>query len=336
MPEWITKLVLLRVFPGSPYFHGMESMEDFANRLTKMARHHGKWARRQGISCYRVYDADLTGFPLAIDRYGPWVHVAEYRRDTEQDDESLLLWRRQCRQVIREVLELSADQLFYKERMRQKGASQYEKRSETGRERVVEEGGLEFLVNLEDYLDTGLFLDHRITRSMLREQSQGKKVLNLFAYTGSFSVYAAAGGAREVLTMDLSNTYLDWARRNMGLNGFQGQAYRYERADVLEWLRDRPRGVWDHIILDPPTFSNSAMMREVLDVQRDHPWLIEACLMRLAPGGILWFSTNLRRFRLERQALPGWCDVKDISAATVPPDFRNRRIHQCWQIRGSA
>lgn len=310
----------------------MEAIGDFANRLAKMAKHQGKWARRQGISCYRIYDADLPGYPLAIDRYEEWVHVAEYQRENRMEEEDYRIWRRGCRQVICETLEVSPDRLFYKERAPQRGNSQYTRQGDSGQERVVHEGGLDFLVNLEDYLDTGLFLDHRQTRAMVRERSQGKRVLNLFAYTGSFSVYAAAGGAAFTHTLDLSNTYLEWARRNMERNGFRGPAHVLERVDVLEWLQDKPRGLYDIIILDPPTFSNSKMMREILDLQRDHPALIASCLLRLAPGGVLFFSTNHRRFRLQEDALPDWARVRNISAQTVPPDFRNRKIHQCWTI----
>jgi 23S rRNA (cytosine1962-C5)-methyltransferase len=320
--------------PGMAYFHGMESMEAFANRLTKMARHFGRWARRQGITCYRIYDADLTGYPLAIDRYGPWVHISEYQRGFEEDDTAYGSWKSEVLTLVAATLDVPPGHLFYKERRPQKGSAQYEKRGERGRERVVEEGGLQFLVNLEDYLDTGLFLDHRITRGMVREASAGKKVLNLFAYTGSFTVYAAAGGAAETLTLDLSQTYLDWTRRNMALNGFEGPGHQIERADVPAWLQEKPRGAWDIIILDPPTFSNSKMMRSVLDLQRDYPELIAACMLRLRPGGVLYFSTNFRGFRLRQEALPGWVQVREISGQTIPPDFRNKKIHQCWLING--
>lgn len=309
----------------------MAGQQDFINRLGKMARHFGKWARRQGITCYRIYDADLPDYPLAIDRYGEHVHVAEYRRE-DRDPEAEQAWREETVAALALELGVPAQRIHFKERAPQKGAAQYIRQGEAGREFTVEEGGLQFLVNLDDYLDTGLFLDHRQTRAMVRERAQGKRLLNLFAYTGSFSVYAAAGGARETLTMDLSNTYLDWAQRNMALNGFIGPEHRYERADVQEWLRDRPRGVWDLIVLDPPTFSNSKAMRDILDVQRDHPALLEGCLMRLAEGGVIFFSTNLRNFRLRTEELPHWAEVRDISAQTVPPDFRNKRIHRCFVV----
>ncbi|MBP6184488.1 MAG: class I SAM-dependent methyltransferase [Saprospiraceae bacterium] len=310
----------------------MEGFDEFANRLGKMARHYDKWARRQSITCYRVYDGDILRFPLAIDRYEHWVHISEYQRDNEMDEQEYHLWRSGCRQVISEVLDVPLQHLYFKERMQQKGSSQYQKQSASGRERTVQENGLKFLVNLEDYLDTGLFLDHRQTRAIVRNLSAGKKVLNLFAYTGSFTVYAAAGGARETLTLDLSNTYLDWAHRNLALNNLTGEEHRFERVDVLEWLSGKPRGLYDIIILDPPTFSNSKMMRDILDLQRDHPGLIEACVMRLSEEGLLLFSTNHRRFRLQEDRLPPWINVRNISSLTVPPDFRNKKIHQCWVL----
>ena len=309
----------------------MAGQEDFVNRLGKMARHFGKWARRQGISCYRIYDADLPDYPLAIDRYGDHVHVAEYRRE-DRDPEAEQAWRAETVSALAVELGVPAQRIHFKERAQQKGAAQYVRQGEAGREFAVEEGGLQFLVNLDDYLDTGLFLDHRQTRAMVRERAMGKRVLNLFAYTGSFTVYAAAGGARETLTMDLSNTYLEWAQRNMALNGFTGPEHRYERADVKAWLQDKPRGQWDLIVLDPPTFSNSKAMRDILDVQRDHPALLEGCLMRLAEGGVIFFSTNLRNFRMRTEDLPHWAEVRDISAQTVPPDFRNKRIHRCFLV----
>jgi 23S rRNA (cytosine1962-C5)-methyltransferase len=307
----------------------------FANRLRKMARHFDKWARRAGIHCYRIYDGDLAGFPFSIERYEDQVSIAEYRSHRAVEEEDYRRWRSHCRQIAGEVLDLPPQHIHYKQRAPQKGSAQYEKQGNSGHELEVREGGLRFMVNLHDYLDTGLFLDHRITRALVRQDAADRRVLNLFAYTGSFSVYAAAGGARSTLSLDLSNTYLDWAQRNMSLNGFGDEAHRFERADVLQWLREKPRGAYDLIILDPPTFSNSKMMYNILDVQRDHSWLIERCLLRLAPGGLLYFSTNHRRFRMDMGAIPAWATVQDITARTTPPDFRLRPPHQCFIIQGS-
>lgn len=309
----------------------LPNFEAFGNRLRKMDKHISKWARRKGISCYRIYDADLPRFPLAIDRYEAYLHVAEYKRDHGLDEASYQLWKAGCKQAMAEVLEMPLARIYFKERAPQKGKSQYEKQDDQHNVIIVQENGLRFLVNLVDYLDTGLFLDHRPTREQVREQAEGKRVLNLFAYTGSFTVYAAAGGASATTTIDLSNTYLNWAQRNMELNGFEGEAHRYIRADVKEWLQQRVEGLYDIIILDPPTFSNSKRMDEVLDTQRDHPELINACLKRLAPGGQLYFSTNFRKFKLAAEVL-NTDKIKDITAATIPKDFRNPKIHYCWLL----
>lgn len=319
----------------------------FANRLRKMARHQGKWARRQGITCYRIYDADLPEFPLAVDLYEAlpddgetpadpqqaYLHVAEYRRDHPLTDEEYRLWRSGCRQVLCEVLDVAPERLFFKEREQQKGASQYQKREEQRAEIVVQENGLQFIVNLSDYLDTGLFLDHRLTRQQVRELAAGRRVLNLFAYTGSFTVYAAAGGAASTTTVDLSKTYLDWARRNLTLNGFDSPAHAFIQADVLAWLSAPPSDRFDLIVLDPPTFSNSKRMREVLDIQADHAQLILRCLDWLSDQGILFFSTNFRKFRLDVEQISEKAQIRDITAQTIPPDFRNKRIHYCFEIR---
>lgn len=305
----------------------------FANRLRKMYRHTGKWARRQGVTCFRVYDADIPEFPIAVDVYEDYLHVAEYQRNHPLTDEAFAHWRSGCREVLSEVFGIPSNRLFYKERQPQKGLQQYEKLGEQHQEVIVRENGLRFIINLSDYLDTGLFLDHRPTRQLVRELSRGKRLLNLFAYTGSFTVYAAAGGASATTTIDLSNTYLEWARRNLALNGFDDPRHRLVRADVKAWLQEEDSGdTFDLIVLDPPTFSNSKAMRDVLDTQRDHPELINGCLARLAPGGTLFFSTNFRRFRLDTDAIPD-AIVNDITAQTIPADFRNKRIHYCFEIR---
>jgi len=222
--------------------------------------------------------------------------------------------------------------VILKVRKRQKGSSQYEKQSEKGHFLAVQEAGLKFRVNLEDYLDTGLFLDHRITRKCIGEMALKKRFLNLFAYTGSATVHAAAGGAVSTLSVDLSNTYLDWAEANMALNGFTGPSHRFLRADCLAWLdeADKSPERFDLIFLDPPTFSTSKRMAATLDVQRDHVGMIRAAMAILAPGGSLVFTTNQRKFKLDRANL-GDLAIEDISAKTLPKDFeRNPRIHQGW------
>jgi len=308
-----------------------QKLEPFANRLAKMHKHFGKWARRQGITCYRVYDNDIPGTPLAIDIYENIVHVAEYARDHGMEPEEHAAWLDGCIQVISEVLGVTSDLIYLKYRQRQKGLRQYERFSRLGSEYIVRENGLRFLIKPADYLDVGLFLDHRNTRQMVRQESEGKRVLNLFAYTGSFTVYAAAGGAAGTLTVDMSNTYLQWADRNLSINGFSDERHRLLQADVLAWLEQPPREQFDLIVLDPPTFSNSKRMEDTLDIQRDHVMLLNRALRFCAPGGILYFSTNYRRFKLWEEEIRASA-IQDISAKTVPEDFRNKKIHQCFRI----
>ena len=270
----------------------------FKNRLTKVFRHVAKQAKRLGVSCYRVYDHDLPEFPFCIEFYDEKLYVAEYKRRHNMTEDEHDVWMEESLGVIMEVLSVQKENIFLKLRQRKPGRlGQYQKYDEVQHEFVVEENALQFIVNMSDYLDTGLFLDHRVTRQMVKEQSKGKKVLNLFAYTGSFSVYAAAGGADEVVTVDLSKTYLNWAERNLQQNGFTDKKkYQFIHADVVQYLKTIPAGYFDLIIMDPPTFSNSKRMDDFLDIQRDHVGLINDCLAALKPGGILYFSTNFRKF----------------------------------------
>lgn len=308
------------------------SLKMFANRVRKMFKHQGKWARRQGITCFRVYDRDIPGYPFAVDIYEDLAHVAEYKRPHGKTDEEHDLWQKRCLEQIEAVL---ARPVYFKTRQRQRGKNQYERNDGAESvERVVNEGGLKFVVNLTDYLDTGLFLDHRITRGMVRDEARDRRVLNLFAYTGSFSVYAAAGGARSTTTVDLSNTYLDWAQRNLELNGFDGPEHRLVKADALKFLRDERlhRGErYDLAVVDPPTFSNSKSARQDFEIERDHGALINAVLGRLVPGGVLYFSTNFRRFRPGTAQIAA-AEVRDLTKATRPPDFRDEKIHFCFRF----
>lgn len=307
-------------------------LEPFANRLSKMHKHLGKWARRQSITCYRVYDNDIPGTPLAIDIYENIVHVAEYARDHGMEPDEHAAWLDGCMAVISEVLGVSPELIYLKFRQRQKGLRQYERFARTGAEYIVRENGLRFIIKPADYLDVGLFLDHRTTRQMVRDEAKGKRVLNLFGYTGSFTVYAAAGGASETLTVDMSNTYLEWAYRNLEINSFAGNTNRLLQADVLAWLEQPPREQFDLIVLDPPTFSNSKRMDDTLDIQRDHVMLLNRVLRLCAPGGTVYFSTNYRRFKLWEEEIRA-AEIKDISKQTVPQDFRNEKIHHCFKIR---
>jgi len=305
----------------------------FKNRLTKVFRHLGKQAKRQGIACFRVYDHDLPEFPFCIEFYGENLYVAEYKRQHGMEEEAHDEWMEQSLSVISEVLAVEKENIFLKLRQRKPGRlGQYQKYDEVQHEFEVEENGLKFIVNLSDYLDTGLFLDHRITRQWVREQSTGKKVLNLFAYTGSFSVYAAAGGAAEVVTVDLSKTYLSWAEKNMQLNGFKDdKAYSFIHADVKSYLKKLPPDYFDIIVMDPPTFSNSKRMDDILDIQRDHAELINDCLKALKPGGVLYFSTNSRKFILDNTSIHSG-EIKDVTKATTPFDFDGKLFRWCYRI----
>ncbi len=305
----------------------------FENRLTKKFRHLRKQARQQGISCYRVYDHDIPEFPFCLEIYGDKLYAAEYLRRHGMNDEDHDTWLDQSLQIAARVLGIEPGQVHQKLRRRKSGREgQYQKLGEEKEFFNVEEDGLLFKVNLNDYLDTGLFLDHRITRKMVRQQSEGKNVLNLFAYTGSFSVYAAAGGAAEVDTVDLSNTYLNWARENMALNGFTDPLrYQFIAADVLQWIGQAPSNHFDLVVLDPPTFSNSKKMNEFLDIQRDHVRLVNQVLQTMKPGGVLYFSTNARKFIPEKDKINA-AIFQDITRQTMAFDFEGKLERLCYRI----
>jgi 23S rRNA (cytosine1962-C5)-methyltransferase len=303
----------------------------FENRLQKVFRHLSKQAARQGVSCYRLYDHDLPEAPFIIEVYGDKLYVSEYKRRHALSEEEHEQWLEECKSVMSRVLGIPGENIFLKVRQRKAGRlGQYQKLDERRREYTVTENGLQFLVNLADYLDTGLFLDHRITRQLVREEAANKRVLNLFCYTGSFSVYAAAGGAAEVVSMDLSKTYLDWAQRNMDLN-FPGFPHTLVHADVLGELKKMPAASFDLVVMDPPTFSNSKRMEEFLDIQRDHVGLINDCLRLLKPAGVLYFSTNYTKFRLQSAEIMAG-DIKDITKATTPFDFAGKLHRVCFKL----
>jgi 23S rRNA (guanine2445-N2)-methyltransferase / 23S rRNA (guanine2069-N7)-methyltransferase len=314
----------------------------FANRVRKNLERLEPWAAKERIGCFRLYDADMPEYAFAIDIYGReprHVYVQEYAPPKTVDQESARERRREVLTVLPDALSVPLERVHSRVRKAQKGTDQYQRQSDRQphrSERVkVAEGGLEFWVNFRDYLDTGLFLDHRITRGMLREWAKGGDFLNLFCYTGSATVYAAAGGARSSVSVDLSNTYLDWAHDNLVLNGFGGGGHALHRADCLEWVagQEADGARFDLIFVDPPTFSNSKRMEGVLDVQRDHVGMIRRCMKLLRPTGRLVFSTNYTRFKLDADALAD-LDVEDVSARTIPRDFeRNPHIHRCFVIR---
>jgi 23S rRNA (cytosine1962-C5)-methyltransferase len=310
-----------------------EKLRMFRNRLLKMYRHISKLARRQGISCYRIYDHDLPEFPFCIELYEDKIYLAEYNRRHGMTDEEHEAWLESCVPVISGILEVPDEKIYFRQRRRKAGRlDQYEKLSSEQEFFVVREAGLSFTVNLTDYLDTGLFLDHRITRGMVREEAKGCRVLNLFCYTGSFSVYAAEGGAVQVDSVDLSNTYLSWAERNMALNVPAGSgAQRFIQADVLQYLDVLPPDFYDLVVMDPPTFSNSKRMKDFLDIQRDHAELINKVLLAMRAGGVLYFSTNFRKFQLETGKIVA-ASVKDITKATTPFDFQGKLFRWCYRI----
>ena len=337
------RFVFVRMnYPAVPYRllsprNVMVDVSAFANRLQKNYKHYAKWASRQGLDAWRVYDKDVPQFPLAVDLYGDRVHLQEYDTGWEMDDEVYQQWIAAIMAAIAEVTGRDESAITLKSRRRQKGASQYEKVGKLGDDFIVHEFGQRFIVNLDAYLDTGLFLDHRNTRKRVREEAAGKRFLNLFAYTGSFTVYAGAGGAVSSETVDMSNTYQDWSRRNFELNGLDLARHQLVRADVFQYLEQAvdEGKQFDLIVMDPPTFSNSKKMLDILDVQRDHVWLIDYAMALLAPGGTLYFSNNLRSFVLDERLAEDY-HIRDISGQSVPEDFRNRKIHQCYQLKKKA
>jgi 23S rRNA (guanine2445-N2)-methyltransferase / 23S rRNA (guanine2069-N7)-methyltransferase len=311
-----------------------EHAEMFANRFKKNLKHLSKWARRNDITCYRIYDADLPDYAVAVDIYGEFAHVQEYAPPKQIDPAKAVARINDVMHLLPELLSIPVGNVVLKLRQKQRGTQQYEAHGSQKQRMKVTESGLNFWVNLTDYLDTGLFLDHRLTREMLTPLSKGTDVLNLFAYTGSATVHAAAGGPTSTTTIDMSNTYLDWSRDNMALNGFTGSEHQYVRANCIEWLAQAQQQSQKYgvIFLDPPTFSNSSRMEGVFDIQRDHVALINHAANLLTEEGVLLFSTNRRDFKLDASAL-AHLTIKDISRATLPMDFeRNPKIHYCWRV----
>ncbi|PHS75975.1 MAG: bifunctional 23S rRNA (guanine(2069)-N(7))-methyltransferase RlmK/23S rRNA (guanine(2445)-N(2))-methyltransferase RlmL [Porticoccus sp.] len=312
-----------------------EGAQMFANRLKKNARKLAGWLKASGVSCYRLYDADMPEYAVAIDVYQDAIHVQEYAPPITVDEASANRHLTEIRQALLSLYPESRGKLFFKERRRQKGDSQYQRQpsgSSHNAVQVVTEGAARFEVNLSDYLDTGLFLDHRPVRRMIGAMARGKRVLNLFCYTAAASVHAALGGATSSLSIDMSNSYLEWAGRNFALNGLDLKQHQLLRADCLEWL-EREQGAFDLVFLDPPTFSNSKKMEQVLDIQRDHGALIGHAMAVLAPGGTLVFSNNFRKFSMDQAVLQNW-QVEAITEQTFDPDFqRDQKLHNCWLIR---
>ena len=305
----------------------------FRNRLVKVFRHLKKSAKRQAITCYRVYDHDIPEFPFCIELYGDQLYIAEYKRFYELGEEEHATWLVECLKIITQILEIPHERIHLRQRKKKADRTdQYEKINSEMQLYIVNEAGLEFKINLTDYLDTGLFLDHRSTRAMVRKDAKNKRVLNLFCYTGSFSVYAASGGAVSVTSVDLSKTYLNWAEENMALNHFFDiQRYQFIHADVKQYLRELGDDAFDLVILDPPSFSNSKRMKDFLDIQRDHVTLLNDTLSVMKIGGQLFFSTNLRKFWLDAEAIKA-SSIKDITKVTTAFDFQGREDRPCYLL----
>lgn len=320
-----------------PAFGGLQSSaarqaEEFANRLRNRARHFRRWPTKRGITCFRLYERDVPDVPLIVDRYENALHIAEYVRPHDRSTAQHADWLDLMTRTAAKTLEVPRELVFMKHRDRQRGDDQYVRVDNQEARFTVQEAGLKFIVNLSDYIDTGLFLDHRVTRQMAREAAAGKRFLNLFAYTGSFSVYAAAGGAASTTTVDKSATYVDWARDNLQLNGFDDPPHELVRADIREFINSlRPTDVWDLAVVDPPTFSNTKGAEVDWDVQLDHGELLRRLAPHITAGGAVFLSTNFRRFKLDEPALADY-QIREITRQTIPEDFRNERIHKCWKL----
>lgn len=310
----------------------MESESEFGNRFKKNLKKYMRWAEREDISCFRVYDRDLPHYNISVDLYGKWVHIHEYSPPKSIAGELAAQRLRDAVRQIKEILGVRSNRVFLKTRQRQKGKNQYQKKNSRKKLYEVKEGNCYYLVNFTDYLDTGLFLDHRPLRQRIFQQAKGKRFLNLFGYTGSATVEAAAGGCASSTTVDLSATYTKWTKMNLALNGFAEEQHIVVQGDCLEWLREC-RSAFDIIFVDPPTFSNTKKEKRIFDIQKDHVKLIRLAMARLDKSGVMFFSTNYRKFILDPQ-LKDFFIVKDISIKTIPYDFsRNKKIHRCWEMK---
>ncbi len=302
----------------------------FLNRSLKNLKRLAPWVKREGITCYRIYDRDIPEIPFAVDLYEKALHVSVYSRNNPTgalEDPRVLL------NPLADRLDISQSNVFIKERKRQRGGSQYERVSNRSAHFVVNESGYKFRVNLTDYLDTGLFLDHRRLRNMVGDSARGKHVLNLFAYTGAFTVYSAGGGAASTTTVDLSNTYLDWAIDNLELNGLRAPQNQMIQGDVQHFLTNHapPDGGYDLVVIDAPTISRSKRMEEMFDVQKDHPAVLNGILALCKTGATVYFASNFRKFRLASDEIKD-ATIEEISSQTIPFDFRDRNVHRCFKL----
>ena len=312
-----------------------EQAELFKNRLVKRARHLRRWPTKRGISCFRLYERDIPEIPLVVDRYENYLHITEYERPHDRDLARHRAWLDLMREAASECLDVPLKNTFLKQRRKGDSSGQYNKLSDSGHRVVVNEGGLKFLVNFSDYVDTGLFLDHRVARKMVMDEAAGKRMLNLFAYTGAFSVYAAAGGAKSTTTVDLSRTYLDWAGENFQINDLGSAKHQFIASDTIEFLRTtaQQKKQYDLVVCDPPTYSNSKRTETDWEVQAGYVAIFEQLKKIVAPEGVVYFSTNFRRFKFDEDLIKSLgFESREISKTTVPEDFRNRRIHRCWRL----
>ncbi|MBK7690007.1 MAG: class I SAM-dependent methyltransferase [Bacteroidetes bacterium] len=309
----------------------MKNNNPLYNRIQKNKKVLKSFLAQNNITCYRIYDWDMPEYPLCIDVYENKIHCSIYKTRNQLFEDEMKQWQALCVQTIRESFSVSPEDIYIKSRERKKESGQYEKVNQHKEKFIVQENGIHFWVNLSDYVDTGLFLDHRNTRQIVKTLSKGKHILNLFAYTGSFSVYAAMGGAFTTTTVDLSNTYLNWAKENFQLNKIPLSKHQFIKTDVKQWIKQEPSKLYDIIVLDPPTVSKSKMASSTFDVQADHVELINNTLRHLQSGGILFFSNNFRDFILETEKIEA-STIENITHLSIPQDFRNKKIHACWKI----
>lgn len=317
---------------AAPTSSGSEQVQAFRNRIEKNLRQLKKWRNRENIEACRIYDADLPDFAIAVDQYGDWLHVQEYAPPKsvplQKAEQRLML----ALEALTEIFDVPVSHIAVKRREKQKGLNQYEKNVAQGQFMEVVEYGVRLKANLFDYLDTGIFLDHRNSRHWVQQNCRGKRVLNLFCYTAAFTSHAYVGGASKTISVDLSKTYLKWGRENLALNGGkEGPSHQFIHADCMAWLKDC-KDTFDIIVLDPPTFSNSARMKDTLDVQRDHEYLVSHAMKLLAADGVLIFSNNYRKFYMA-DSLYEQFDVKDITGKSVPNDFKRAKPHRCFEVR---
>lgn len=316
-------------------FDGEDKTSPFKNCIRNNYRHIRKWAKRTHTNCFRIYDHDIPNYPLAIDFYAGRFCV-HYFPNMFEDEEPSKALENETAKILNDLFKASPELIFWRTRIKRAKMQQYEKADDTKDFFNVIEYGVHFKINLTDYLDTGLFLDHRETRQMVAKLASGKRLLNLFAYTCSFSIHAACKGASFTKSVDMSNTYTTWGKENFLLNTQSLEQNEIVRADCFVFLEEEAakKQTYDLIVLDPPTISRSKKMQEMFDIQQDYQELISATLKLLSKDGILFFSTNSRKFRFDDSLFSGFV-CQDISASTIPLDFHNQKIHRCWKIQHS-